>query len=55
MAKFLAELPLTLTLSPEGRGDDGRCVSAEAAKVFAALASPRPFGERARVRGLVHG
>jgi hypothetical protein len=52
MAFMFANRPPTPALSPEGRGGDGYapCVSNDAA--LSVPASPRPSGERARVRGL---
>lgn len=44
-------VPLTLALSPEGRGDDGRSAGEGAETDASVPASPRPSGERVRVRG----
>jgi lysine 2,3-aminomutase len=43
--------PLTLALSPEGRGDAGAETAASAFPPALPPSSPRPSGERARVRG----
>jgi len=53
VSAFTRITPLTLTLSPEGRGDDGRGggEGAEPDVGSSVPASPRPFGERVRVRG----
>jgi very-short-patch-repair endonuclease len=47
----LAVSPLTLALSPEGRGDDAGTSSSKTETDISTPASPRPSGERARVRG----
>jgi very-short-patch-repair endonuclease len=43
--------PLTPALSPEGRGGDGGTAGERADTDLSTLASPRPSGERDRVRG----
>jgi very-short-patch-repair endonuclease len=48
---FTSSLPLTPTLSPEGRGGDGGAAGERAYSALSAPASPRPSGERVRVRG----
>ena len=46
MAFMFANRPLTPALFPKGRGGDGYDAA------LSVPASPRPFGKRARVRGL---